>query len=465
MMMHGTCTLSEKMATRATTDVFLSVSLKCAVCLELYTDPRVLPCLHTFCLHCLEPLVKNNTLSCPQCRRKHSVPKDGVSMYPVDLSLLPELGEVKEEKKICGSCTSGDVAVGYCTDCGEFLCEWCRDTSHKRNKVFISHTLVSLEDAPGFPPSSREQHFYCDKHTDHKLEVYCRSCSAVVCSMCMLELAHKNHKYDFIKNVNEELMAKIKKSTENVKAKEKELKRNLNVVEAFEKSLSSKRFELESEIKKSYHHCISILQKRKDQLLSEVDATFTQGNKKIWSAKNDIETLLLQSENCRSFSLRYQKQGHLLSLTNQLIKNLVKMEATKVDVTCLASVFFSNTIFSKSTNSIEECLGTLSSVQKLPTKGNFILKEGGKAVSTCTFQCKLNTRVKVCYTLVEPFARYLRWDCTVQETFDQSSPLVFYCMPVSDNEVLIECTPTVSNKYCFTLIAFGKKVCDFWVIV
>ncbi|XP_011408279.1 PREDICTED: E3 ubiquitin-protein ligase TRIM33-like [Amphimedon queenslandica] len=364
----------------ATCSTDVSLSLKCSVCLELYTDPRVLPCLHTFCLHCLEPLVKNNRLTCPQCRGEHSVPKDGVSMYPVDLSLLPELGEAKEEKKICGeakeekkicgSCTSGDVAVGYCTDCGEFLCEWCRDASHKRNKVFLSHTLVSLEDAPGFPSSTRDQHSYCDKHTDHKLEVFCRPCSAVVCSMCMLESTHKQHKYDLIKNVSEELMAKIKRSTKSLETKKEELKRNLIFVETLERTVDSRHSQLESEINKSYDHCISILEKKKNQLLSEIDATFTQGNKKIWSTKNDIETLLLQLESCRSFSLRYQKQGHLLSLTNQLLKNLDKTEATKINFSCLEDLASVQKVFNKSTEFNELSLGKLSSVQKISIKVN-----------------------------------------------------------------------------------------------
>lgn len=44
----------------------LTSSLKCSVCLELYTDPRVLPCLHTFCLKCIKGLRKeDSSLTCP----------------------------------------------------------------------------------------------------------------------------------------------------------------------------------------------------------------------------------------------------------------------------------------------------------------------------------------------------------------------------------------------------------------
>ena len=98
---------------------------------------------------------------------------------------------------------------------------------------------------------------------------------------------------------------------------------------------------------------------------------------------------------------------------------------------------------------------------KLPTKGELILKEGGKTMYTNTFQCKVNTQVKVCYKLVEPFARVLLWECTVQDSHRSSSSLVVHCTPVSDNEVIIECTPTASKKYSFTLKASGERVYGF----
>ena len=60
-----------------------SVSLKlkdlrditeCPMCLELYSNPRVLPCVHTFCLKCIECFARQNqtaglSVSCPLCRK------------------------------------------------------------------------------------------------------------------------------------------------------------------------------------------------------------------------------------------------------------------------------------------------------------------------------------------------------------------------------------------------------------
>lgn len=47
-----------------------SVNLFCPLCHEMFSNPRLLPCLHTFCKRCLENLVvpRSSLLSCPACR-------------------------------------------------------------------------------------------------------------------------------------------------------------------------------------------------------------------------------------------------------------------------------------------------------------------------------------------------------------------------------------------------------------
>ncbi len=54
----------------------LAVAENCSVCLSGFREPKVLPCCHSFCLHCLEEAhekTKDKSLTCPQCRTQHQV--------------------------------------------------------------------------------------------------------------------------------------------------------------------------------------------------------------------------------------------------------------------------------------------------------------------------------------------------------------------------------------------------------
>uniref|UniRef100_A0A9L0SUD5 Tripartite motif-containing protein 2 n=2 Tax=Equus TaxID=9789 RepID=A0A9L0SUD5_HORSE len=55
--------------------------LICSICLERYKNPKVLPCLHTFCERCLQNYIPAHslTLSCPVCRQTSILPEKGVA--------------------------------------------------------------------------------------------------------------------------------------------------------------------------------------------------------------------------------------------------------------------------------------------------------------------------------------------------------------------------------------------------
>ena len=56
---------------------------KCPICQDDIKDPRLLPCIHTFCLECLERYCKDklpgDDAPCPECRQEFRIPKVGVA--------------------------------------------------------------------------------------------------------------------------------------------------------------------------------------------------------------------------------------------------------------------------------------------------------------------------------------------------------------------------------------------------
>ena len=66
----------------------------CSTCLEMFTDPKVLPCIHTFCLQCLDTYSDDKDPSenatcrkvCRKksvlCRKVFKIPSDGIKELP-----------------------------------------------------------------------------------------------------------------------------------------------------------------------------------------------------------------------------------------------------------------------------------------------------------------------------------------------------------------------------------------------
>ena len=99
--------------------------LECPVCMELYTDPRLLPCSHTLCKTCLDGVVKNSSITCPVCRATHSVPPSGTAGFPRNLAIAGMVDSLCVECKM----THSDVS---CSHCNKMVCQNC----HVAHTVF-----------------------------------------------------------------------------------------------------------------------------------------------------------------------------------------------------------------------------------------------------------------------------------------------------------------------------------------
>ena len=432
------------------------ISFKCSICLELFNDPRVLPCLHTYCLKCLQGLVSDqkSDLSCPQCRAKHEIPKGDVTNFLCDLSILPELEAAKtdmrrkEETKICGLCTSGEVAVGYCQDCGEYLCQCCQDIVHKKVKLFATHKITSVEESTSSLIITHTiiQPAVCPHHPKYELEIFCKTCDIVVCSMCMLESTHKGHSYDFFKNVQDELMERIKSMTDDIEDKEMVFNNGLAFFEKFEKQLCIQRDKIEAEINAAYDEYITTALASKKQLLKQVESNFTKDSKTIWATKNHLGVVISQVKSCQAFSERYQKQGsegQMLSLLNQLLHRLTKLKSIVVDLSVIQSTATPRIEFIRTRRKLSS-LGTLS------IAGNIVLLTDLEESSVQKFIAKLREKTKYVYLLNEPLMQTEKWECT----YSRNNSLTLSSRPVtvsSDNRLEVEFTPTVPGKYTFKL--------------
>ena len=441
-------------------------NLKCSICLELFNDPHVLPCFHTYCLKCLQGLVSNkkSDLRCPQCRAKHKIPKEGVDSYLCDLSILPELETAKattnkDKTKICDFCTTGDVAVGFCNDCSEYLCECCRDVVHKRGKMFVGHTVVSLEEATSSTQSIHARVIikdsFCLQHSNYKLEIVCKTCNILVCCKCMLETTHKGHKYDFFEKVQDEILKQIKSMTQRVKEKEAIVKNSLSFVEKFGQQVCSERDKLDTEINAACDEYITKIQTMKEELLKQVESKFTKDSKTIWATKNHLQVILSQVESCQAFSGRLKKkQGsekQMFALMNQLLCRLTELDSMEVNLSVLANSGIPHTKLKKSPLNVESVATLCDNEIMTFTKGSLLQTTA-----------KLGKKTTLVYILSQPLAQLAKWKC--EYYYSGTRWLASSCPVVvtGDNRLDIEFTPKHqhSREYIFHLIPTGCPLVD-----
>ena len=129
----------------------LKERVTCSICLDTYTEPKTITCLHTFCCECLQrhPLTtqREGKFRCPECQAKVGVPErfDQLPTGFLQNSLLGILAVQKSgdgSEISCGSCRKKSAETSFCFNCGKFMCPDCVNAHELlRNVTFDGHKV------------------------------------------------------------------------------------------------------------------------------------------------------------------------------------------------------------------------------------------------------------------------------------------------------------------------------------
>ena len=138
----------------------LQDQITCPICLEIYSDPKVLPCLHTYCLKCLLKFQlgpkDHSSINCPNCRKEYTgdvetlQPAFFIDNFIEGYNTMKKALEVSE-KITCDKCFDSE-ATGLCKECGEFLCNFC-ERAHQK---LARHNIVVLANVEDTAKQSQE---------------------------------------------------------------------------------------------------------------------------------------------------------------------------------------------------------------------------------------------------------------------------------------------------------------------
>ncbi|KAL2080813.1 hypothetical protein ACEWY4_022666 [Coilia grayii] len=109
----------------------LEEDLCCPVCTDIYKDPVVLSCAHSFCKSCLKKFWKTKgSRECPVCRRRSSKDEPPLNLV---LRNLCETFTQKKGQRAAVCSRHGDPLRLFCHDDQELVCYSCRDSKLHKN--------------------------------------------------------------------------------------------------------------------------------------------------------------------------------------------------------------------------------------------------------------------------------------------------------------------------------------------
>ncbi|XP_047247893.1 tripartite motif-containing protein 3-like [Girardinichthys multiradiatus] len=234
--------------------------LVCSICLDRYHNPKVLPCLHTFCERCLQNYIppQSLTLSCPVCRQTSILPEKGVAALQNNF-FITNLMEVLQ-----------------------------RDTECSRAEA--CNVLESANAVTACQPLS------CPNHEGKVMEFYCESCETAMCLECT-EGEHREHVTVPLRDVLEQHKSVLKNQLDTVRNRLPQLTAAIGLVNEISKQLTERKNEAVTDISNTFDELEKALHQRKTALITEVENICSTKQKVL---QTQLASLLQGKENIES---------------------------------------------------------------------------------------------------------------------------------------------------------------------
>ena len=337
----------------------LEDQLKCAICLDTYTDPKLLQCFHVFCRQCLVKLVVRDpegqlSLTCPACRQATPIPTNGVTGFPSVVHINHLLEILEEHKKAKDTAASQEGA-----------------------KSVVTHPI---------PP--RKVIANCFEHTDKERDLYCETCEDLICLKCAIKGGkHQNHDYHLLDEAFEKYKGEVGPSLELMGRKLMAVKEALTQLDKRCEEISNQRVAIKDEI--------------------------TQRKLKRLAVQRDkMETIHAQLSSCLDFvreSLKTDSHGEVLMMKTNIV-NQVKELTSPFQAGVLEPNTEADVEFSQDKDTISEvqnygqvsipdplryqATGKGSQVTKVREKSTAVVKTGGNEIHALSLAgkclCKIN---------------------------------------------------------------------------
>ena len=323
------------MAARETTD---DPSTNCKKCHNHYDDPRMLPCLHSFCKSCVGQLViqigSKKTVRCPTCYSTAPLPLKGVDVFPRNVRLNYEAAITKYEAQIksktppsCDECRREPPleTVSFCCTCRSFLCKECHTQHTLSRKTWVYHKIIILKQ-PSDTQSTLKQNIpqpsiaCSSQHPEKNVEFFCTDCSVLVCVQCAL-IQHRGHEFEELNKLSQKKRIKIKESVQTMPDSNTKLEETLANGMNTKKELKVSKEAVDDQIRKAFKEMREELNRKEKALLAKSSEISTAKETSLTLQLEELTSLKDQMVACTAVVAEVQESYNdteLLSVVTTL---------------------------------------------------------------------------------------------------------------------------------------------------
>ncbi|XP_031721446.1 transcription intermediary factor 1-alpha isoform X3 [Anarrhichthys ocellatus] len=279
-------------------------------------EPKLLPCLHSFCKRCLPAPFRSadprrdsqgqvdtkslGAVRCPVCRQECWEMDMLDNFFVKDSAEVPS-STVEKSSQLCISCDDNTEATGYCVECVEFLCVTCIE-AHQRVKFTRDHTIRQKEEmSPEAVGMSTQKPVFCDIHKQEPLKLFCETCDRLTCRDCQL-LKHKDHNYQFLDDAYRNHKQHLENMTQQLQEKRKAIEDVSSCISTGLHHVEENRMSVTNEIKKSICSLIMEINRKGKILVNQLEALTKDHELGLKKQQEDVNALSRHLDHVISFT-------------------------------------------------------------------------------------------------------------------------------------------------------------------
>ncbi|XP_065884591.1 tripartite motif-containing protein 2-like [Dysidea avara] len=308
-----------------------ALNLSCPVCFQVFKNPKYLPCYHSYCEQCLEKMVVQSKITCPECRKEATIPAGGVKELANNFLINRLVDELIRKRKVegeeevkCENCEEDDPVVTYCPDCSSFLCHVCNEV-HKRAKLSRGHGVIPLTELRSSKRDSivlpKCKIPMCKKHSIELL-FFCKTCEELMCMYCIKE--HAGHEYDTVDRIAGSCREELQKATAPIEEMVEQLCMVHEKVDESRKEVRKQGEDINKEIDRHYNDIMQKIMRQKDQLKQQVCDLITQSEKTLTTQLEEVEFIRAEVLSMKELkdTLEQSSDQEALSTSKQVIDQM-----------------------------------------------------------------------------------------------------------------------------------------------